>query len=246
MKILKAFYVFFFVGLLVISCQKDTLEPIKDISDPTLEFAVPDVPADIANLMRVDDLTRFQAGPGESYLQRLEQNNGRRSYGRWHPVLMKLGYHLQFGPFVGECEFPMPCYGPTGPTGATGCDDPAKFKGLAGLATADGYWFAKKLHSEYYPVFCAADDYAGYGQGFYALDDGTLWFQGESGPHNYDEAGNMVFCTEINFIREQCTENYEGAFGWNVLIHYTTPENNPGNNNGIGYSDVIIFGWVYY
>jgi hypothetical protein len=56
----------------------------------------------------------------------------------------------------------------------------------------------------------------------------------------------MVFYTKINFAGDQSTEKYEEARGWNVLIHYTTAENNPGNNNGIRYSDVIIFGWVYW
>jgi hypothetical protein len=64
--------------------------------------------------------------------------------------------------------------------------------------------------------------------------------------HNYDDVGNMVFYTKINFAGDQSTEKYEEARGWNVLIHYTTAENNPGNNNGIRYSDVIIFGWVYW
>ena len=243
MRPFKAFYLFFLMGLLVISCQKDTLEPVQEITEPTQEFTVPDIPDEIANLMSSEDLARFRDGPGVEYLDRLELSNARRSHGRWHPILMKLGYHLNFGPFVGEsCDNPVPCYGPAGPTGEPGCENPANFIGITGMADGDGYWFSKQVHSEYYPVFCFPD-YAGYGQGFNRLEDGMLWFQGESSPHNYDDEGNMVFYMKAGFVGDQSTGIFEGAFGWEIMISHTTAENIP--SGGTGYSDVIIFGWVY-
>ena len=117
-----------------------------------------------------------------------------------------------------------------------------------GATVGDGYWFAKEVHSEYYPVFCAAENYAGYGHGFYALKNGTLSLEAESGPRNYDDLGNMVFCRKGNYIGNESTGIFEGACGWEIMISYTTPENNPGDpaNMGQGFSDVIIFGWVFY
>ena len=126
MRPIKSFYLFFLLGILVLSCQKDSLDPVQEIAEHSDGFTVPNVPVEIANLMSAEDLARFKAGPGEAYLDKLNMNNARRSHGRWHPVLMKLGFHLQFGPFVGgDCEAPIPCYGPTGPTGPTGATGPA-------------------------------------------------------------------------------------------------------------------------
>jgi hypothetical protein len=244
MRILKSYYLFLFVGLMVISCQKDSLDPVQVVDEPSTDFEVPVVPDEIASLMSDDDLAKFQAGPGEEYLQMPEFANGRRSRGHWYPVLMKLGYHLQFGPFVGEsCDAPTPCFGPTGPTGAPGCEDPANYIGIMGMTYAEGYWFSNKVHSEYYPVFCLPD-YAGYGSGFYQVNDDQLWLEAENGPFQVDEEGNSMFVRRGNYSPEHSTGSFSGAIGWEVMISYTAAENSP-QDDGTGYSDVIIFGWVF-
>ncbi len=248
MRLFKTFYLVFLMGLIVISCEEDALEPVQDVAEPTHEFQVPDIPDDIARLMSTEDIAKFQAGPGEEYMQRVKDTNARRFHGRWHPVLMKLGYHLNFGPFVGNCSAPVPCYDQNGPTGAQGCiynDPDFTGDGTTGIALADGYWFSKEIHSEYYPVFCQPD-YAGYGQGFYASADGILWLQAENGPFQYDADGNMTFVRKGHYTESQSTGIFEGAFGWEIMISYTASENNPAVNNGVGYSEVIIFGWTYY
>ncbi len=70
--------------------------------------------------------------------------------------------------------------------------------------------------------------------------------EAENGPFNYNENGDITFCRRGNYVPEKSEGRFSGAIGWEVMISYTTVENDPGNNNGIGYSDVIIFGWVYY
>ena len=194
--------------------------------------------------MSDEDLAKFQAGPGEEYLQMPEFANGRRSRGHWYPVLMKLGYHLQIGPIggtscqPGEYQF---CITPEGPD----FECLNAMVGAAGMTVTDGYWFRKKLHSEYYPVFCGPD-YAGYGQGFYQLEDGLLWLEAENGPFNYDEYGNSTFVRRGNYIPDQSTGSFSGAIGWEIMISYTAYENSPSiSPDGTGYSDVIIFGWVF-
>ena len=137
MKILKSYYLFLFVGLMVISCQKDSLDPVQVVDEPTTDFEVPTVPDEIASLMSDEDLAKFQAGPGEEYLQMPEFANGRRSRGHWYPVLMKLGYHLQIGPIggtscqPGEYQF---CITPEGPD----FECLNAMVGAAGMTVTDG------------------------------------------------------------------------------------------------------------
>jgi hypothetical protein len=247
MKTVKSIKIIFLVGIFVFSCQKDNMEPIHEEIKSDQAIQMPEIPDDIAKMMSEEDVAKFLAGPGEEYLQLPGFNEARRRHGRWHPVLMKLGYHLQFGPFVGEsCDNPIPCYSPTGPTGAPGCEDPTKQLGMMGMTFSDGYWFSKEVHSEYFPVFCNPD-YAGYGQGFYQLDNGLLWLEAENGPFQVDEEGNVTFARRGNYVPVQSTGVFEGAKGWEIMISYTAVENSPSiDPEGKGYSDVIIFGWVYY
>ena len=246
MRILKVFYSILFTGVVITACQKDALDVIEDIPEPNQEFTVPDVPSEIAQMMSDEDLALFKAGPGDDYIQRSEFRNARRSHGRWHPVLMRLGYHLQMVPIGGTSCEPgqfQPCFGP----GSSG--DPneclASVVGAAGMTVADGYWFFKPVHSEYYPVFCL-DDYSGYGQGFYQVNDDLLWLEAQNGPFNYDEEGNITFCRRGHYVPGESSGKFSGAMGWEVMISYTAAENDPGTHMGIGYSDVIIFGWVYW
>jgi len=245
MKNLKSLLFFALMGLLVISCQRDSVSPDAMNTMDEQEFIVPDIPDEIAEMMSTDDIARFKAGPGEEYLEFQDASNSRKSRGRWYPVLMKLGFNLQFTPFVGEsCESPIPCFGPNGPTGAQGCENDENYIGVMGMTVADGYWFRHKVHSEYYPVFCLPD-YSGYGSGFYQLDNSQLWLEAVNGPFQVDEEGNVTFIRKGNYVPEQSTGVFKGAVGWEVMISYTAIENSPSNPAGSGYSDVIIFGWVY-
>ena len=246
MKTQNLFYLFILVGLLVVSCQKDSPEPVDEIDQSTIEFIVPVIPDEIAALMSEEDVARFKAGPGEDYIRSLNAENARMKRGRWYPVLMKLGYNLQIGPFVGSCDNPLPCFGPTGLTGAPGCGNPENFRGAMGMTFADGYWFSQKVLSKYFPVFCFPD-YAGYGEGFYALDNGMLWIEAQNSPFQYDADGNSRFYRKGHYNVEKSTGTFSGATGWEIMISYTAAENSPSSHpQGKGYSDVIIFGWVYY
>jgi hypothetical protein len=255
MKNLRSLLFFALMGLLVISCQRDSVSPDAMNTMDEQEFIVPDIPDEIAEMMSAEDIARFKAGPGEEYLELQGTSNLRKARGRWYPVLMRLGFHLQFMPFGGEsCGAPQPCFAPDPnnpsimlPTNAPNCDygKPPSGLGLMGKTVADGYWFRHKVHSEYYPVFCLPD-YSGYGSGFYQLDNSQLWLEAVNGPFQVDEEGNVTFIRKGNYIPGQSTGVFEGAVGWEVMISYTAIENSPSNSpDGSGYSDVIIFGWVY-
>lgn len=253
MKSLKSLFFFTLMGLLVISCQRDSVAPdaINFIDEEA--FIVPDIPYEIAQMMSAEDIAKFKAGPGEEFLELPGDPNARRMRGRWYPVLMKLGFDLQFMPFGGEsCGAPEPCFTLEGdelvPTFTPGCvytPQPSGI-GIMGNTIADGYWFSNKVHSEYFTVFCMPD-YAGYGQGFYQLNDGVLWLEATNGPFQVDEEGNVTFVRRGNYVPVQSTGVFEGAKGWEIMISYTAVENSPSiDPEGKGYSDVIIFGWVYY
>jgi hypothetical protein len=246
MRPLKVFLFMLLMGLMVISCQKDATEPAQPVPSSDQEFVVPDIPDEIASLMSDEDMAMFKAGPGEEFTGKLSQDNARKARGHWYPVLMKLRYHLQFVPIGGESCAPgdfTPCFGPGAPADPTECL--ASIVGSAGITGADGYWFSKAVHSEFFPVFCGPD-YTGYGYGFYQVDKGMLWIEAENGPVHYDNEGNSTFVRKGNYNPEQSTGCFAGAVGWEVAIMYTATEDNPANApDGIGYSDVVIFGWVY-
>lgn len=246
---MRPFRVFLFMlmmGLMVISCQKDASEPAQTAPSSDQEFVVPDIPDEIAALMLDEDLAMFKAGPGEEFLGKLAQENARKTKGHWYPVLMKLGYHLQFVPIGGESCAPgdfIPCFGPGAPADPSECL--ARIVGSTSITVADGYWFARSVHSEYYPVFCLPD-YSGYGTGFYQLENGTLWLEAENDPVKNDDMGNMMFCRKGHYLPGQSDGIFSGAIGWEKMISYTAAEDNPSNSaDGTGYSDVVIFGWVY-
>jgi len=236
---------FTLMGLLVISCQRDSVSPDAMNTMDDQAFLVPDIPDEIAQMMSVEDIARFKAGPGEEYLELQGASNSRKARGRWYPVLMKLGYQLNFVPIGGNSCQPgdfEPCFGPGAPADPAACL--ASQVGLAGMTVADGYWFRRQVHSEYYPVFCLPD-YSGYGSGFYEMDNDLLWLEAVNGPFQVDEEGNVTFIRKGNYVPGQSTGVFEGAVGWEVMISYTAIENSPSNPAGSGYSDVIIFGWVY-
>ncbi len=248
MKQLKISYLFFLLSVLLVSCEKDSVESDVLSEEPQQQFTVPEIPADIKSMMSTEDLALFEAGPGKEYLTKEITANARFKHGRWHPILMKLGYHVQFAPFVGEsCESPIPCFGPGGPTGAPGCEDPANWLGSTGVTVADGYLFTKPVHSEYYPVFCYPD-YVGYGEGFYEFQDGLLWLEAENGPFQFDAEGNSIFRRTGRYNPDKSAGIYSGVRGWEIALIYTAVENNPGTpgNDGIGYGDALIFGWAYW
>ncbi|MCB0636035.1 MAG: hypothetical protein KDC54_05435, partial [Lewinella sp.] len=190
MRVVHLVYLLLFAGLVFVACQKESVaitdEPVSE--EPL--YTVPEIPAEIAEMMTAEDRARFEAGPGEKYLAMTEDNARFHPgiyHGRWHPVLLRLGYDLQFVPIGGDCQgdfeicfdqngVPNPiCFTPQGefqPVGATG------------QTVADGYWKAHvPLHAVYWPVFCAPD-YAGYGQGYYQVggQGNTLHLMAENTP----------------------------------------------------------------
>lgn len=236
MKTLKTTAILILLGFFVFSCEKEPAEPAQDTPDQAPEFVVPEIPDDIAARMNDEDIIRFKAGPGETFLSELALKSTRRSHGRWHPVLMKLDYQLQIWP-ISSCDTwsGTPCFPPD-----------CMPMGACGFTTADGNWFCTPLHSEYYPVFCFPD-YAGHGEGFHQTDGGMLKLVGENTPFNIDAEGNSTFRRNGRYVGDQSTGDYEGARGWEIMISYTAAENSPSNSpTGQGLSTVIIFGWVYY
>lgn len=236
MKTFRAILTLSLLGLLVFSCEKEGPEPVQDLSDQDIEFAVPDIPDDIAALLSDEDIELFKAGPGDLYLEESALKSSRRRHGRWHPILMRLEYKLQIWP-ISSCDTwsGTPCFPPD-----------CMPMGACGFTIADGKWFYKAVHSEYYPVFCQPD-YAGYGQGFHETDGGKLSFTGENTPFRYDDEGNATFRLDGQIVGDASTGIYEGARGWEIMISYTAAENSPSNSDtGQGLSQTITFGWIYY
>lgn len=243
METLKVIFIFVFTGFFVISCQKETTTPVQKTQESDAEFTVPEIPDEIAIYMSDEDKALFRAGPGEEFLQDPTLKSFHLRKGQWHPVLMKLGYHLQFWP-VCSCEpgNVVPFLNPDGsPTGA--CDLPG---GSAGITYADGYWFSKPVHAEYYPVFCAPD-YDGYGTGFYQHKDSKLFLEAVNDPFHYDEEGNFTFLRKGHYVPGKSTGEFENSVGWEYTIIYTADENNPAKDPlGQGYSVSVTFGWVCF
>jgi len=232
MKTYRTFLCFLLMWLFAVACEKESTEEIEDMSDQVPEFAVPDIPDEIASLMSEDDLNLFKEGPGDTYLVESALKSTRKGF--WHPVLMKLDYDLWIWPnstcdtWSGPPSFPLDFE----PLGA------------CGFTVADGKWLFRPVHSEYYPIFCFPD-YAGRGEGFHQIENGMLKLIGENTPFHFDEDGNSTFRRYGHYLGDQSTGIFEGARGWEIMISYTAAENSP-SNTGQGLSTVIIFGWVYY
>jgi len=244
------FFVLLGVGLLFVSACKDT-EVAPDIQSSQIanQFTVPDLPPEFAELMTPEVIARFEAGPGEEYINAVQSRSlfgHSQGPARWHPVVTHMGYNLQFVPLGGtSCNMGdfIPCFGPGAPADPTECL--ANIVGTGGVASGDGMWLGTDIHSEYYPVFCLPDA-DGYGEGFYQADEGTLWFSGTNTPHVYDDEGNKTFYLYATFVPDQSTGIFEDAFGWATAFIFTAAENDPALNSGIGYSDVVMVGWVFF
>ncbi|MGB5499777.1 MAG: hypothetical protein WBM77_12685 [Maribacter sp.] len=246
MKRIKISYLFLLMGMFFISCENESIEPEVVSQESQEQFTVPEIPADIKSMMSNEELALFEAGPGKDYLNSEVNKSAHGKRGRWHPILMKLGYNLQITPFVGEfCESPIPCFDENGPTGADGCENLANYIGATGVTVADGFLYSKPVHSMYFPVFCFPD-YAGYGEGFYQLENGLLWVEANNGPFHYDEAGNSRFRRIGHYSPSKSQGIFSSVRGWEIALLYTAAENNPGTHNGVGFSDAIIFGWAYW
>ncbi len=71
--------------------------------------------------------------------------------------------------------------------------------------------------------------------------------EAQNNPFNYDEMGNSWFYRYGTYNGGLSSGIFEGAYGWEIMISYTPYETNPGlNPQGIGESQVVIFGWVKY
>jgi hypothetical protein len=264
MKLLHAFLLVLLVGLVFSACQQES-EAILDEVVPeeytSLEtsYDVPVIPEEIDRMMTEEQRTRFLAGPGEEFLVRAEAESmsdpsAKKKWAKWHPVLLCLGYDLQFVPIGGDCEGAFyPCFGPgflngfnplCFPNGPM--HPPAYVSGAAGQTIADGNWFAKPIHAEYFPVFCGPD-YEGYGQGFYLVDGDELKLEATNTPHTTLSNGDSYFFRHGNYVGNPNGGIFANAFGWELSYMFTNAQNNPNANpNGVGFSNVITVGWVYY
>ncbi len=243
MRVSLLFFSLIFLSMSFIACEKDTFEETEYSDQVVQEFEVPEIPEVIASRMSESDIQKFKAGPGEKFLA--NQVSGKRN-SRWRPVLMFLHYDLQFVPIGGTSCQPgefVPCFGPNAPPDPTECL--ANQVGVTGLTYASGNWFRKNVYSEYYPVFCIPD-WSGYGSGFYRVESDELWMEGQNDPFNVDEEGNSWFYRYGTYQADLSSGIFEGARGWEIMISYTPYETNPESNNGIGASEVVIFGWVNY
>ncbi len=232
--------------MLITACEKEEITRIENTPEVAAEFTVPELPPEIEAMMPADELEKFKAGPGEKYLNQIRSRSWNG--GRWHPVIMQLDYFLQFAPIGYSCapgEFVF-CVGPMAPPDINTPDCIANQVGMSGQTIADGYWFWKAVHAEYYPVFCGANGLAGYGNGFYALNNGSLALTAESTPFQYNDNGDIIFYRYGQYIGDQSTGVYEGAFGWEVSVMYTPAETYPDPVTGQGASEVITLGWVHY
>jgi hypothetical protein len=246
MRVTILFSSLFFLSVLFISCEKDVVVEPEYSDQLVQEYEIPEIPEFIARRMSESDIIKFKAGPGEAFLK---NENAERGRSRWHPVLMFLNYNLQFVPIGGESCQPgefVPCFGPYAPPDADPNECLANLVGTTGLTYASGNWLRKNVYSEYYPVFCAPD-YSGYGSGFYLVESDKLVVEAQNNPFNYDEMGNSWFYRYGTYNGGLSSGIFEGAYGWEIMISYTPYETNPGlNPQGIGESQVVIFGWVKY
>lgn len=249
---MKNLFLFLFLAagmLLITACEETELNPAEPTPQIADQFTVPDIPADIEAMLSPEDIALFKAGPGEEYINAVRTRSlGGHANGpaRWHPVMIHMGYNLQFVPLGGtSCDMGdfEPCFGPGAPADPTDCL--ANMVGTGGIAFGDGKWLGSDIHSEYYPVFCLPDA-AGYGEGYMEAEEGVLWFSGTSTPHIRDDEGDKTFYLFGTYVPEQSTGIFEGAFGWETAFVFTAAENDPEQNNGIGYSDVVIYGWVFF
>jgi hypothetical protein len=249
------FYLLLFVGLVMVACQKDELAIAEETMVEEALFTVPEIPAEIAALMTEEDRIQFEAGPGEAYLASTAvdfRNHPRAWRPRWHPVLLRLDYNLQFGPIGGDCRgefefcfvpgsFPNPiCFNPSGEFAPVG---------VSGQTSATGYWRGRQpLLARYWPVFCGPD-YDGYGEGYYELNEGedVLQLVATNTPFNELENGDSFFYRYGEYVGSTSTGMFRGAVGWEISRMYTRAENNPADDPmGLGSSEVITFGWVFY
>ena len=251
---MKKLFTLFILGaglMFITACEKTEVTPLDNTEEFTQEFVVPEIPADIAAMMRPEDIERFKAGPGEEYLNAVRARSlygHSRGPARWHPVMMHMEYMLQFIPIGGtSCTEFVPCFGmgaPTDPTEVAACL--ASQVGVAGQTEAFGKWLGSDIHAIYWPVFCLPD-YAGDGSGFYEAEEGALWLYATNDPFMVDAEGNITFYRHGNYLPDPSTGIFSGAYGWETSIMYTAYENSPENNpEGIGFSDVITFGWVFF
>ena len=245
------FLLLVFAGMLIYTaCEKTGIGPIEETPEYTQEYTVPEIPPEIAALMRPEDIARFKAGPGDEYLNAVRARSlfgHSQGPARWHPIMMHIGYDLQFVPIAGiNCEpgnfhvcIPGTCM-----------DEPI---GLIGETQGLGKWLGSDIYAHYTPIFCGITGWDGYGEGVYeSIDDRLegehiLVFSALHDPSYYDDEGNLIFYRHADFAAGSSTGIFEGAFGWETAIIVTTPENNPENDPyGQGYSEAVHFGWVFF
>ncbi len=271
MRVIHLVFSLLFVGLVVVSCEKDSEAVMEEPLEAMPLYTVPEIPAEIAELMTAEDRARFEAGPGEAYLARAEEKtlhyrSGRRP--RWRPVLLRLEYNLAFVPISvpegADClngEYVI-CIDPTTrmpvPENIPQCfpngfppDAVPNFSGSTGYTYAEGYWRGQRpLIAEYWNTFCAPD-YAGSGYGNYQVNgpENKLYLTATTTPIVPTPVlGN---CVDFYFYRLGEYTGGEGiftdAFGWEVTRIFTLAENDPTcSEDGLGQSTAITFGWVRY
>lgn len=127
MKRIPLFFRFLFasmlLGLLVVSCQKDSMEVT---SKPEAAYVLP---AEFDGIFTEAELAEFYAGPTEAMRARVRDRSGT-----WHRMAMYHSGVTTLIPFVDDCEDPTPC-----PT----CYDLDLWKGLVIHSEGPGMWFGK-------------------------------------------------------------------------------------------------------
>lgn len=270
MRVIHLVFSLLFVGLVVVSCEKDNVAVMEEALVVEPLYTVPEIPAKIAELMTVEDRALFEAGPGEAYLAKAEekaQPSQSRYHARWRPVLLRLEYNLAFVPISvppgGDCqngEYVIcldPATGMPVPENIPQCfpngfppDAVPNFSGSTGYTYAEGYWRGDlPLFAEYWNTFCAPE-YAGSGYGHYLVNgpDNKLNLTATTTP--IVPTPVLGSCVDFYFYRfGEYTGGegvFTGAFGWEVTRIVTLAENDPNCNNGLGQSTAVTFGWIHY
>lgn len=119
----KLLFASMLLGLLVVSCEKDSVQV-----EPEAEADYV-LPAEFDGIFTEAELAEFYAGPTEAM-----RSEVRERFGTWHRITMLYTGNQLLLPFVDDCANPTPC-----PT----CYVPAQWLGLYVQGVGPGTWYGK-------------------------------------------------------------------------------------------------------